>query len=87
MVVALYEDEDYSKMMKASRKRKEMEEELKNIQKEFFKRNPKVRKDKRSSHWYIDYVLDEQGLYDNPDNRDGLVFRFSYWLPLLISLK
>ena len=79
-VVEYYENEDLQRMLREGRKRKAMEDLGGKNRKEFMGRNSRPRKDKRSSHWYIDYVLDAQGMYNNPDNRDGKVFRFRFGL-------
>jgi hypothetical protein len=64
------DDEDYIDQCKLKRNR-EKEADSKPI----YTRNRGPRKDYRSSYWWSDYVLDEAGLYDNPNDRNGKTFR------------
>ena len=40
----------------------------------------KNRRDPKLSFWWIDYIVDTHGLYDNPEDRNGKLFRqrFAY---------
>lgn len=43
--------------------------------KPIYTRNRGPRKDYRTSYWWSDYVIDEAGLYRDPNDRNGKTFR------------
>jgi len=64
------DDEEYIKESTAKRICQENVNE-----KPVYTRNRGPRKDYRSCYWWKDYVIDEDGLYRNPNDRNGKTFR------------
>lgn len=69
--VKYFEDDDvYIKESTAKRIRQKNGDE-----KPVYTRNRCPRKEYRSCYWWKDYVIDEEGLYRNPNDRNGKTFR------------
>ncbi len=64
------DDEEYLKQSKLKRTRANEVDP-----KPTYTRNRGPRKDYRSSYWWSDYVVDEAGLYSDPNDRNGKTFR------------
>ena len=46
----------------------------------FYERKTRPRSDKRQTSWFVDYVIDAEGRYDDPSTRDGGLFRKRFCL-------
>ena len=77
-----FEDIDlvsYYKDMEEYEKRKEIEQAIAPPKsKPFKKRNKRRKRDPTKYVWYLDYILDEYGTFEDENMADGKLFRYRF---------